>query len=229
MNKKYGSKNLLYVEDDIAIQENYCFVLENQFENIYTASSYKEAMVLFKKHEIHVAIIDINLNSCKTGIDIIKDIRNIDLNVRIIVTSAYSTIENLLEVSSLHLSAFLVKPLDNKTLQDSIDNTVKELDTIKIIKQDVLYIDEQYQWDFSLKELKYNNQMINLTKVEKELLQIIFSNPSTELTYTFIIENVWDYDDKEHHETLRTLISRIRKKLPPNTIKTLYNIGYRYL
>lgn len=229
MSEKYRNKNLLYVEDDVTILENYCFVLQEKFQNIYTASNYDEALRLFNEHEIHMAIIDIKLNGYKTGIDIVKGIRDQNLNTKIIITSAYSTVENLLTLSSLNLTGFLVKPISNQQLKDTIDCAIKELDTIKIIKQDILSLDENYQWDFSLKELKCNNKIISLTKVEKQLLQIIFSNPSIELTYDFIISNIWDYDDKEHHETLRTLISRVRKKLPKNTIKTLYNIGYRYL
>jgi len=231
MSKKYSKKNLLYVEDDLNIRDNYCFVLKDHFQHIYTASSFKEAIDILNEceYEIDIAIIDIKLDGYKTGIDIVKEIRSKNLNTKLIITSAYSTVENLLTLSSLNLSAFLIKPIKNQNLKNSIDCALKELELIKIIKQDILQIDNEYQWDFSLKELKEKNKIISLTKIEKELLQVIFSNPSRELTYEFIINEIWDYDDKNHQETLRTLISRLRKKLPKDTIQTLYNVGYKYL
>lgn len=220
--------NLLYVEDDSIIRENYAFVFKKTFSNYYEASSYEEALNIYEKYHIDIMIVDIKLHGSKNGIDIIKTIRNQDINTKIIVTSAYSSTENLLEASSLMLTKFLVKPVHQKELYDYLNIALKEINTIKITKQDTLKLNDKLHWDFVSKELIKNNKLINLTKKEKEILNYIFSNPSIEITYENIIDEIWDYDCQEHMETLRTLVSNIRKHLPKNTIKTLYNIGYKF-
>ena len=220
--------NLLYIEDNVAIRNNYAFVFKQEFANYYEASSYDEALKIYQKYAIDIMLVDIELNGYKNGIDIIKKVREQDINTKIIVTSAYSTTENLLEASSLMLTKFLVKPINQKELQECLNKALKEINTIKITKQDSIKLSEKLHWDFVSKELLKENKPINLTKKEKEVLNYIFSNPSIELTYENIIDEIWDYDCLEHIETLRTLVSNIRKHLPKNTIKTLYNIGYRF-
>lgn len=226
--KQFKDITLLYVEDDLNIRNNYCYVFKQMFQDVHEASGFEEALLLYKNFEIDILIVDINLNSSKSGIDLIKKIRLQDLNSKIIITSAYSTIENLLEVSSLNLSDFLVKPVEEKSLYEALENALQSINTIKIINYNIITLDKNFLWDFNKKELIKDGVTINLTKTEKDILNVILLNPSIELTYDNIINDIWDYDDKNHIETLRTLVSNIRKKLPKNTIKTLYNIGYRY-
>jgi len=226
--KQFKDITLLYVEDDLNIRNNYCYVFKQMFQDVHEASGFEEALLLYKNFEIDILIVDINLNSSKSGIDLIKKIRLQDLNSKIIITSAYSTIENLLEVSSLNLSDFLVKPVEEKSLYEALENALQSINTIKIINYNIITLDKNLVWDFNKKELIKDGVTINLTKTEKDILNVILLNPSIELTYDNIINDIWDYDDKNHIETLRTLVSNIRKKLPKNTIKTLYNIGYRY-
>jgi len=226
--KQFKDITLLYVEDDLNIRNNYCYVFKQMFQDVHEASGFEEALLLYKNFEIDILIVDINLNSSKSGIDLIKKIRLQDLNSKIIITSAYSTIENLLEVSSLNLSNFLVKPVEEKSLYEALENALQSINTIKIINYNIITLDKNFLWDFNKKELIKDGVTINLTKTEKDILNVILLNPSIELTYDNIINDIWDYDDKNHIETLRTLVSNIRKKLPKNTIKTLYNIGYRY-
>lgn len=219
---------LLYIEDDITIRKNYAFVFKDIFGKYYEADSYESALNIYDKNDIDIMIVDIKLNSSKNGIDLIKAVRERDINTKIIVTSAYSTTENLLEASSLMLTKFLVKPFHQKDIIECLNRALKEINTIKITKQESLKLSENLYWDFVSKELIKENKSISLTKKEKEILNYIFSNPSIALTYENIIDEVWDYDCLEHIETLRTLVSNIRKHLPKNTIKTLYNIGYRF-
>lgn len=226
--KRFNTVSLLYVENDINIRENYCFVLKDIFKEVYEASTFEDAMSLYGKYDIDIMIVDINLDGYKSGIDLIKKIRDISLNTKIIVTSAYSTVENLLAVSSLNLINFLVKPMDMNHLFESLKKALTEINTIKILKQDIIHLDKDILWDFNTKELRKNSDIIELTKTEKAIMQVIFSSPYTELSYDYIINEVWNYDDSDHKETLRTLMSNIRKKLPKGTIKTLYNIGYQF-
>lgn len=226
--KRFNTINLLYVENDINIRQNYCFVLNDIFNNVYEAACFEEAVSIYNEYNIDIMLVDINLNGYKSGIDLIKKIRSISLNTKIIVTSAYSTVENLLAVSSLNLSNFLVKPIEMNNLFESLKKALTEINTIKILKQDVIYLDKDLIWDFNAKELRRNTETIELTKTEKAIMQVIFSCPYTELSYDYIINEVWDYDHSDHKETLRTLVSNIRKKLPKRTIKTLYNIGYQF-
>ncbi len=226
--KQYENINLLFIEDDINIRANYAMVFKDMFSNVYEAASYQEALNQYKTNDIDLMIVDINIKGIKTGIDFVKDVRKNDLNIKVIILSAYSTMENLLESTKLKLVEFLVKPVDELKLLETIEKAVFELENIDIINKEFITIKSQYKWDIRKKILLKDNKEVVLTKLEKEVLNTILINPSIELTHDILINNVWETYEKDHRETLRTIVSSLRKKLPKDTIQTLYGIGYRY-
>lgn len=58
-----------------------------------------------------------------------------------------------------------------------------------------------------------NNETIELTKKEFELLFKLLSYPNTIFTKNQLLEEIWGYDSESGDETIKTHISRIRKKL----------------
>lgn len=60
------------------------------------------------------------------------------------------------------------------------------------------------------------------------ILNTLFLNPNIELTYDSIIFSVWEDYEYSRKDTLKTMINNLRKKLPIDTIKTMYKIGYKF-
>lgn len=224
--KKLKDINILFLEDDIHIRKNYAFVLREMCKNIYEASNYSEAYDKYNTNHIDIIIADLNLNTKKTGIDFLKYVREKNYNIKIIVISAYSCTDYLFECTTLNLIKYLLKPLKRDALFEAIDKAVKEINDIKIISSNKLYISENITWDYNMKELFYQQEIIKFTKTEKEILNTILSNPSIELTYENILF-LSNLNENMNIETLRTMVYNIRKKLPEDFIKTIYGVGYK--
>ncbi len=224
---RYKNINLLFVEDDMNIRKNYTIVFKDIFGDVHEASSYQEAVDRYENNKIDIVIADINLQGEQTGIDFAKYIRKNKINTKIIIISAYSTMENLFESTKLKLVDFLVKPVGQARLLAAIDKAVLELNSVDI-KKGYTNINKQYKWDIKKKKLLKNNKEVVLTKLEKKVLNTILSNPSVQLTYDILIGHVWETYDSYRIEELQSIISDLKKKLPPDTIQILDGIGYRY-
>ena len=219
--------SLLFIEDEKEIRKNYVLALKPFFKNVYEASNGEEGLSIYKDKKPEILIVDINMPKLN-GLDLISQIREHDINTKIIVLTAYSNEEHLLKASELKLMTYLLKPVKRNILNEAIDRAIDEINTYDIFNKNLLILTNNYVWDFNTKNLYQNYVEIELTKKEKDILQVIFQHPNIELTYDMIIESVWEDYKNFSSQNLKTRIMNIRKKLPKNTIETIYGIGYKF-
>ena len=121
MNDISNLKNItvLYVEDEKDLREVTSSILQSFTKNQYIATNGQEGYDLFLKHDsdIDLIISDINM-PILNGLEMIKKIKDINKNVPIIVTTAFSNKEYLLEAIDIGVDKYVLKPVDvSKLLQ----------------------------------------------------------------------------------------------------------------
>lgn len=89
-----------------------------------------EALGIIKANKPHILITDISMPEMD-GIKLIKEVKNIDLNIKIIILSGFSDYAFLKEAIKLGVESYLLKPIDNdeliSNLIDSVNNIEKEI------------------------------------------------------------------------------------------------------
>src|SRR5690606_18913362 len=80
-----------------------------------------------------------------------------------------------------------------------------------------------------------NDVVIQLTKIEYKILDLLMSTPGRVYTKQQIFENAWDdyYIGGEEDNTINVHISKIREKIEanpkkPEYIKTVRGLGYKF-
>lgn len=112
---------VLIVEDEPLIAKNIGMYLNNNdYEVAGIAYDPEEAFFLLKKNQADFAILDINLESDKTGIDIAEYINRNNFIPFIYLTS-YSDKETIDKAKQTNPSGFIVKPFNEKTLYATIE------------------------------------------------------------------------------------------------------------
>ena len=125
---------MLYIEDDLEIQKCLGEFLERYTSNLYLAQSAEEGMALYKKTSPNIILLDINLPG-KSGIDFAKELRKIDHNTRIIISTAYTDNEFLLTAVELELTRYLVKPVTSMELMEALSKAADEYDDRNILQK----------------------------------------------------------------------------------------------
>lgn len=83
--------------------------------------------------------------------------------------------------------------------------------------------------DFARREVHVHNQLVELTRIEYDLLYTLVSNMNQVLTHSQLLEKVWGPEHRSETQYLWVHVSRIRKKLEPTTyIKNQQGIGYTF-
>ncbi|BAK72539.1 MAG: EAL domain-containing protein [Arcobacter sp.] len=129
---------ILYAEDEKDLREVTHQILKGFTKKQYVAQNGQEGLELFKKYEneIDLIITDVNM-PILNGLDMVKEIKKINMNIPIIVATAFSNKEYLLEAIDIGVDKYVLKPIDIAKLlqvmsQSLIYHELKDLYTDKL-------------------------------------------------------------------------------------------------
>jgi len=223
-----NSLKLLYIEDDKDIQEIYLNFLEELVGTVYCANDGEEGYNLYLSDKPDIILLDINMPKVD-GLTLAKKIRQIDKDVKIIITTSYVEQDKLLQAIELYLIRYIIKPIELDILRDAIYKAIDEIEKSKDNTK-VFLLDKDILWDSKLQLLTNNNKEIKLTKNERRLLELLSTDKNKVFTF-FEIFDYLSYDDfdKEYDANqIRALVKLVRKKIPKNAIMNVYGEGYRF-
>ena len=140
-NNKLESMNVLYVEDDIDTQKATSLILEDYISELYVAKNGVEALEIFNTNAIDLVITDI-LMPKMNGLELAKSIRNwrVNPNCPIIITTAHTEVNYLLESIKLKVDGYVLKPIDVNILLETMQKVLLPLIQFKELNSKNLLI-----------------------------------------------------------------------------------------
>ena len=224
-NKIIKNLNILYIEDEKNIRLNIKKTLELFCENVFDSENILNAKEILSKNRIDIIISDINLPDM-SGIDFVKEIRITDKTIPIVLLSAYTDKEFLLEATKLKLVDYLTKPVDFKSLKNALQNCVNEiLDNSRYVitfKNNIHYNVLQRKL-FNLED----STELSLTSKELDLLDFLIKNSNRVCSSEELKNTVWDDFSEASDSALKNLLNKIRKKIGKESIVNISGVGYR--
>ncbi|MEA2099422.1 MAG: diguanylate cyclase [Campylobacterota bacterium] len=117
---------ILYVEDEDDVREGYSRALNRISKELYTAPNGSIGLELYKKYNPDIVISDIRM-PVMNGLEMVKEIKDINPDVNIIFTTAHSESSYLLEAIELHVEGYLLKPVQKKSMITLIEKLAKHI------------------------------------------------------------------------------------------------------
>lgn len=215
------NSTILLVEDEENLRNSFAKVLLLYVGQIYTASDGEEAFAIYKSKHPDIIITDIKMPKLN-GLELIKKIRHENLDIPIIVTSAYTDQDFLLESIKLSLVEYIVKPIKERDLTRLLETSAALL--LKK-SQTIIKLDDTSAYDYNNKVLIQNNTSIALTQKEIELFEILLMHKGTLVTRQSIEDKLYIYEEAPP-SALKNLVFKLRKKIGNVIIQTVGNLGY---
>ena len=103
--------SLLIVDDDEILRERLARAFRTREYDVRTASNYDEAMVAARDDSPELAVVDLKMPG-RSGLELVRDLREIDASTRIIVLTGYGSIATAVEAVRLGAGNYLSKPAD---------------------------------------------------------------------------------------------------------------------
>lgn len=212
---------VLLVEDEEKIREYIAKSLRHIVAEVKEARNGKEALECLKVFEPDIIITDLEM-PVMNGVEFIKKLRISDKKTCLVVLTAHTSNEYLLELIDMHIEQFIIKPINFDKMLSVLEKcnlSIKE-------RGDSEYIFMDYAYNIHKKQLTYKNTPIVLTKKEILFLELLFSNFNRVVTYDELQAQVWN-DAIMTDSAIRSLVRNLRYKLPKDCIHNLSGVGYR--
>ena len=210
--------SILCVEDEFGIRQSIVNTLKYYFKDVYEASNGKEALELYEYYKPKIVITDIQMRD-GDGVELVKKIRENDFETMLIMLTAHSNEEYLIDLINLNINHYILKPLNLTKLSEAFEKyLVKSSKTVMLSEELVL--------DLQKRELIYkNNEIIHLRKREKDFLYLLYEKKESILRYEEMELELWSDKEMTTH-ALKSFIKDLRNKIPVNVIKNVPQEGY---
>lgn len=216
-------KVICVVEDEVAINDLVAQYLKKEEYEVRSYYTYEEASGHVEDDDVHLWILDIMLDD-KSGFDLIEEIRHQGRDIPVIFMSARDKEFDRIIGLEKGSDDYITKPFSPKELVLRVNNVLKR---VYKEKDDRILLDT-YELDEKQRKVFHEQEEIDLTTKEFELLMLFVRNRGIAFSREQILEKVWEENyfgsDRVVDDTLR----RLRKKLPDLNIHTIYGYGYRW-
>jgi len=219
---------LLYAEDEQQTRKDHIIYLQSRYNlDIFEADDGIEALALYKKYSPDIVLTDITMpNMC--GLELAKEIRKLSKHTKIIILTAHAQRDKLMQAFDLNLINYLIKPINREKLRNSIDVAIETLSRDKQNDNKMIFFTDTAHFDMYKNQYTVDGNLIKLSKSEMSLLVLLCKHINKDLSSYDIFINIWDDFDKEFSpDSVRTLVKKLRKKLPNGILKNIYGGFYK--
>ncbi len=231
---------ILIIEDDTGLNRGICFALEQEGYEVITARNMKDGYNLFEEETPDAIILDLNLpdgdglNLCqkirsysakKPQMQHTADLHYPNPNVPLIMLTARDMETD--EIMGLTSGAddYITKPFSVSVLKIRLQNILNRKQPPTAT--DNILTSGDISLNVNTLRVFLSGQEIDLSMTEFRLLQYFLENKNRVLLKEQILQRIWDCDGNFVEEnTLSVNISRLRKKLGSNCIRTIQGMGY---
>ncbi len=226
-------KRIIIVEDDRDLLENMVKYLTIASYEVTGAASARELYYHLSLRPYVLAILDIGLPD-QSGLVLAEYVRN-NTDMRIIMLTARSTLDDKLAGLKYGADFYLVKPIDCSELAATIANLFARLDGVPVVLEQA---QERLETDSAPWKLERNGWLlitpkgdsIQLTSKEYEFIASLDLPQKTIVARRDILK-ILDYPSTEQaSHALESMIYRLRKKIEAAgcefPVKTSHGAGY---
>jgi len=219
MLKQLTDYTVLYAEDDEGVRKNVSEMLSLLFKEVYVAKDGMEAYDIFAESFPDIIITDVQMPFL-SGIELAKKIRKEDKEIPIMMISAHTEVDYMLDAIELSLIRYIVKPITQTKLFEALEKFLETKNSIGLVE-----LVEDWVYDSDNKMILHIDIEYELSKKESKLLELLLNRKSV-LTYEEIESELWR-DEYMSLNALRLMMKNFRKKLPPGYLKNIQSIGYK--
>ena len=232
------TKNLsvLFVEDYEPLRLEMTEILEELFRHVTVAPNGEEALDGYQKASeegkgFDLVISDIQM-PVMDGVILSKKICESDEKQPIIILSAHSDSEYLVQLINIGVSKFLNKPVNHDEFFTILYNESKKINgqvSESPVENVLVEIGEGYTWDSDKLILTHEDDTVVLTKHELLLLKFFIQKQNYVCTAFEIIDNFYVNNIDLSEKNVRNLVFKLRKKVPSECISSVYGLGYKFV
>jgi len=220
---------ILIVEDEEELLNSIASYLKSEDFICEKATSYFEAEDKIVSFNYDIIILDIGLPD-GSGLDLLTVIKKQSALTGVLIVSAKNSLDDKLAGLDLGADDYITKPFHLAELNSRVNSLIRrrQFKGDEVIKFNEIHVNP------NSKTVTVNEQPVELTKKEYNLLLYFITNKDKVLTKESIAEHLWgdDIEMADSFDFIYTHMGNLRKKIKklgaPNYLRTMYGLGYKF-
>jgi two-component system, OmpR family, response regulator MprA len=219
-----GAAGVLVVDDDPDVRDSLVRALRYAGYGVTAAADGAEALALLSRSPADLIVLDV-LMPMVDGLETCRRLRVRGDATPILVLTARGTVEDRVNGLAAGADDYLVKPFALAELLARVRALLRRSQ----LARDVLgYAD--LSLDATARRVVRGGDVITLTRIEFDLLEMLIRNAERVLSYDAIVDQVWGYADAPASNALQVFVGFLRRKLEeggrPRLVHNVRGVGY---
>ncbi|MBQ2872400.1 MAG: response regulator transcription factor [Bacilli bacterium] len=220
---------ILVIEDEFSLADMIATKLKKEKYNVDISLDGEDGLDNALSGVYDLIILDIMLPKLN-GIEILKEIRDNDIDTKVIMLTAKSSLDDKLIGFENGANDYITKPFHMEELIARVNVQLRNNE--KNINKDILkFGDIELNVRTSTITCTKNNESINISYKELMILEYLMNNSSQIISKEQIYDKIWGIDTDFESNNLEAYLSFVRKKLKiidsDVTIKAIRGMGYK--
>ena len=200
---------LLLVEDSLQLNKALSTILKRNTFVVDSAYDGEEALLFIEQYTYDVIILDVMMPKLN-GFEVLKVIRDKDIDTPVIMLTAKSTVEDKINGLDLGADDYLAKPFNTEELLARIRALLRRKPNYK--KEDVLTFGD-LSLNVHTATLMCGDKETSLMNKELQIMVLLMNNQGNIVSLDEISKSAWDIDAYSTSENVWVFVSYLRKKI----------------
>lgn len=217
--------SILVVEDDAMLNKMICAKLKAQDYTVFQAYDGEEALDLLDREYVDLIISDIMMPKMD-GITLIKELREADYNMPVLIITAKDQMEDMEEGFKAGTDDYMVKPINLKEMVLRVQALLRRS---QLASEKKLTLGTSVL-DYDALTVTTDGKEVQLPPKEFYLLYKLVSNPNKIFTRLELLDEIWGMDTESDERNVDAHVKKLRKKFDGNPnfeIVTVRGLGYK--
>jgi DNA-binding response OmpR family regulator len=221
------TKRVLVVDDEADTRALIWDILSEEGYEILLCSSGEQALEHLERKRFHLLLADIKMPGM-TGVELLARARAVAPDTKVILMTAYASIDTAIQAIRGQAFDYLTKPFDLDGFRQAVHQAINDWSLPTVTYYRDLTIDREGRWVW------VGEQKIGLTRLEFNTLAYLFEQIGCVVSNEELLREVWQCGEADERSvaTVKSCISRLRKRLGddadnPRYIFNVWGVGYR--
>lgn len=231
MLKHMPAQKILVVDDEPAVSDLLEYNLRKSGYEALVACDGREALRLARQANPDLVLLDLMIPEID-GLDVCRELRKTSSIPIIMITARGEEIDR---VVGLELGAddYISKPFSVRELMARIKAVLRRSVAVEKGYPDTILAGKGgLRLDIDTHQVEVGKTILELTRLEFDILQYLLSNPGRVISRERLLEQVWGYDFVGDTRAVDSAMKRLRAKLraaspEADNIETVRGVGYR--
>ncbi len=221
--------SILIVEDNVIFSMDLKNTIEKfGFKKVHVINRFNNIVENIIEYSPSILIMDISLSNNLCGIELVKEVSK-QIYLKVIYITGHEEDEIILKAIDTKPLAYLTKPIKKYDLKAFLFLIIKQNMTSKYCDsndENLIYMNEDFSFDINRQLLFYKNKVQKLGAKEAKVLSLLIRNKGELVLFKTFEDEVWG-NDSVSNDSIRGVVSRLRKRIGSELIESVYSLGFK--